>query len=269
MKRKIFSLTILLLASLMLFSSCSDLATENEAAREMTETFIDATLANDLETAYAVMTPGTDKESFSQVFPKIASLFQGAESYTLKQTAWHTNINNGVKTTTFTYSMETDEEKTFIVQSSLTEGYEGLYWINFNDTEWVTNKAESFSPLNIALIIYSVASIAFCVWMLVDCIRRKITKKPLWIILNLIGINLALTISPERMNFNWSIGLFLKISGVTPNIYQNLLTISVLLPVGAIIYFFIRKRIATKPMQNTVVEGEAKDITPTDETTAN
>ena len=85
-------------------------------------------------------------------------------------------------------------------------------------------------------------------------------KKPLWIILILLGINLSLTISPERMNFNWTIGLFLKLSGVNANIYQNLLIISVLIPVGAIIYFFIRKHIAVKPTNNTVIETTATEI---------
>ena len=260
MKRKIFSLLILLCTALLLFSSCSDLSTENEAAREMTENFLDAVLANDLETAYSVMAKETDKNGFSQVFPRMVSLFQNPESYTLKQTGWNVSINNGIKTTVVTYTMETDAEKIFIVRSSLTEGYEGLYRIDFNDTEWITKKEDSFSALNIVLIVYSIAAIAFCVWMLVDCIRRKITKKPLWIILILLGINLSLTISPERMNFNWTIGLFLKLSGVNANIYQNLLTISVLIPVGAIIYFFIRKRITVKPTTNTVIETTATEI---------
>ncbi len=265
MKRKLFSLIALLFAALMLFSSCADLATENEHARELTETFLDAAFANDLEAAYAVMTPETDKESFSQVFPKIASLFESAESYTLKQTGWYTTLKNGVQTTTMTYSAETNEEKIFIVQSSLTEGYEGLTWINFNDTEWVTKKAASFAPLNIGLIVFSVLAIAFSVWMLIDCIKRKIAKKPLWIILILLGVNLSLTLSAEKINFNWAIGLFCKLSGVNANIYQNLLTISVLIPVGAIVYFIVRKHITKKEPQNNVIETEVKEIDTTPE----
>jgi hypothetical protein len=145
------------------------------------------------------------------------------------------------------------------------EGYEGIYLINFKDTEWVTNKAETITPFNIALIILSIFEIAFSVWMLVDCIKRKVAKKPLWILLILFGIKLSLTITPERFNFNWSFGLFLQISGVYGDIYQNLITASLLLPIGAVVYFIVRKHITKKEPKNNVIEGEAKEIESTPE----
>ena len=264
MKHRLFSLIALLFAALLLFSSCG-LVTENEDARELTEAFLDAVFANDSEAAYAVIAPGTNQDGFSQVFPKMVSLFEGAESYTLKQTGWHTSLNDGVQQSTMTYALTTNEENVFVVQSTFVEGYEGIYLINLKDTKWVTQKAKTLTPLNIGLIILSVLAIAFSVWMLVDCIKRKVPKKPLWILLILLGVNLSLTIMPERINFNWAIGLFLKLSGVNADIYQNLLTISALLPIGAIVYFIVRKHITKKEPKNNVIEGEAKEIESTPE----
>ena len=66
--------------------------------------------------------------------------------------------------------------------------------------------------------------------------------------------------TPERLNFRWAIGLFLKLSGVTANIDQNSLAVGILIPVGAIIYFFIRKRITKKEPQPNVIEGTAVEI---------
>ena len=260
MKQKLFSAFILLFAALLLFSSCSNIPQENETARELTEQFIDAVIANNPDAAYAVLAKETDPESFSQVFPQIVGFFDGVESYTLEQTGWHTALNNGIQTTTMTYSVETDHEKVLIVKSTFVEGYDGLYRINFNDTGWIFAKISDLSPLNIGLIIFSIVAIAFSVWMLVDCIKRKVNKKPLWIILILLGINLTLTMTPELLNFRWAIGLFLKLSGVTANIDQNSLAVGILIPVGAIIYFFIRKRITKKETQPNVIEGTAVEI---------
>ncbi len=268
MKRRLFSLIALLFATLMLFTSCGNLMQENEDVRKMTESFLDATIANDAEAAYAVLTEISDKESFSQVFPQIVSLFDGVESYTLKQTGWYTSLDNGVQTTTMTYSVETNEETVFIVKSTVKDGFDDLYLISFNDTKWVTTKGEELMPLNIGLIIVSVAAMAFSIWMLVDCIKRKVSKKPLWIILILLGIKFSLTFTHQNMKFNWATGLFLHLSGVNADIYANTVTISLLIPVGAIVYFIIRKRITKKESAPTVIEGEAKEITTSEETTS-
>ena len=260
MKRKLFSAILLLFAALLLFSACNNIPQETEKARELTEQFIDAVIANDPDTAYAVLTKEADPERFSQVFPQMVALFDGTENYTIKQNGWHTSLNNGVQTTTMTYALETDKEKVLIIQSTLVEGYEGLYRINFSDTEWVTTKSKELMPLNAALIVFSLAAMAFSIWMLVDCIKRKVSKKPLWIILILLGIKLTLTMTPQNFKFNWAMGLFLKLSGVNADIYSNVLTITCLIPIGAIIYFFVRKRITKKDPPPSVIEGTAVEI---------
>lgn len=265
MKRNLFSAFILLFAALLLFSSCSNIPKENETARELTKQFLDAVIANNPDAAYAVMVKELELENFSQVFPQIVTLFDGAKSYTIKQTGWHTTLNRGIRTTTMTYSVKTDHEKVLIFKSTFVEGYEGLYHINLTDTEWVATTGKEMLPLNIALISFSLVAMAFSVWMLIDCIKRKVSKKPLWIILILFGIKLTLTMTPQNFKLNWAVGLFLKLSGVNADIYKNALTISCLIPVGAIIYFFIRKRITKKEPQPSVIEGVAKEIGSTSE----
>ena len=261
MKHKLISLIALLFAALLLFSSCGDIASENKELRTLTDAFMEALLANDAETAYGIMNQKNDKEMFVQNFSEISEFFNGVTSYTLAQTGLHTSIQNGTQTTTVTYSMKTNDEKTYILQAAAIKGEEGLTGIKFQSTDWVMKKSESLSTLRIALLVYSLASAAFCIWMLVDCFKRKLSKKPLWILLILAGIKFAVRFTQAGANIHFSLGIFFSLSGVSTNVTQGLVTATIILPVGAIVYFFLRKRLTKKAVSDeNVIEGEAKEI---------
>jgi hypothetical protein len=87
---------------------------------------------------------------------------------------------------------------------------------------------------------------AFTVWMLVDAIRRKMTKKALWIILILLSLSLSFTTGPNTVNNSFMVTLFLTPSSYQAVIPNETLTLTVVLPLGSLIYFFLRKKLTAQ-----------------------
>ena len=266
------ALVVLLLAVLLLpiLSGCESMLIDNGLHRSECEAFVNALMANDYPAAQAVAPTilTNDKKS---VFDTCRKSFEGATSYELTQTGWNINTTNGVTTRTAAYQIELDTGKICQLTLQTTENVEGIAYINFRDSSEFIESTKNVGTVNIVLLAISIVVMAFTVWMLVDAIRRKMTKKALWIILILLSLSLSFTTGPASVNNSFMVTLFLTPSSYQAVIPNETLTLTVVLPIGSLIYFFLRKKLTAQyeaKMALAAAAAEAATAAATAATTA-
>lgn len=255
---KIKSLVALLMIaclSAILLCGCSkSLVGNTDLAKEQTTSFIDNVLAKKYDDAYALIDNAGSREAFKTVTDYMDSELEGVSSYELKVISWNTTLKDGITTTTVGFEMKTDTGKRFEVSTVLMSNIEGIAGFHIKP---VPEIVDTVSVLKIPLIIISVAVVAFQVWMLVDCIRNKTKLKILWIIIILISIRLSLSLGAGELNFMPSIFLGLSLSGVA--VTGATFSVQVTMPIGAIIYLIMRKKLHTPVAPPTAPEQTVTD----------
>lgn len=253
---------IIIACTVSVFSSCGD-TEKNDQAKSLTEQFVNSVVADDADAAFSLMTPGVDKTEFDSFFVIIRGYFEGAKDYELNQTGWNVNINNGVSSYRVTFTVNTDNGAEIEVETTIVEGYENIYHIHFTPIKSSDSALPILFPFQMGALALSLAEIAFCIWMIVDCAKRNIKKKALWIILILVGVSVGLSVG-QGIHFDWLIGLVIGGSSVTTS--GGLVSFEVMIPVGAIIYFILRKKMTTPTSVSDAQNNAAIDATSVDST---
>ena len=143
---------------------------------------------------------------------------------------------------------------TFYIVGIEADGYERLYSFHvttedaldptFSGTLMTLADA---NPFQWAMIGFSAICLLFSVIMLIDCAKRRIKRKPLWILLILIGmLTLSLSYAEGQLNFNGNIGVFLFSYSYLKLFTTGAWTFRLVLPVGSILYLIFRKRLTVK-----------------------
>ena len=118
--------------------------------------------------------------------------------------------------------------------------------------------------IRIVLWVFSGLAIAFTVWMLVDCLRRKMKYKVLWAIIIFFGIAFTVTVG-ETSNLSFNMGLFFQTSSIDADPALVSVVTKLVIPVGAILYLCLRKKFTINP--NTPAGPEGMETVETAETT--
>ena len=239
-------LVVLLTILLVCFSSCGiiedslmALVEENSVVqKELCQNVIDSFISDG-----KITTPflaDASEEVISEIESEMAVVFNGVSTYELKALNWNSNLMNGYLTETVTFQIitDTDHIATIIVATDETDQMIGF---TVNDVTDFTRSQKKFDIINIVLKIISLLFIAFSVWMIVDCTKRNIKLKPLGIIIILAGVLLSVTLSNEKFNFHLTLGIILTLSGINTNAIYETINTDILIPVGSIVYFFVRK----------------------------
>lgn len=241
-RSKAFALltTVLIIISLVsLLSGCGS-TEKNSEAKLLTEKFIDAIIDNDPDAAYSLMTAGVSRSDFDTFFVQLRNMFDGINTYELKQTGWNASINNGVSSYKATFEMKADNGAKIQVETSLIEGYENIAHIYFTPIKVSSSDLPMLLPFKLGALLLSAAVLGFTVWMIVDCAKRNVYKKALWIILILVGISVSLSIG-NGFHINWLVGL--AIGGSSVKASAGVVTFKLMVPIGAIVYFAMRKKL--------------------------
>ena len=145
----------------------------------------------------------------------------------------------------------------------LCDGDEGLfrYSVSYPRDLEATGGITSMGGANIfqwILLILSALGIALVVLMVLDCAKRQLNAKALWIIVIALGhLKAYVNTVEEELDFGWNIGALLPYSRLI--LYDNgMFDFLVVLPVGALVYFFLRKWLTAKyqaPMQTSSQES--------------
>ena len=229
---------------------------ENTDVRLQTEAMLDAMIANDPSSAYVLTPEGafTEKD-FTEAFGDLRQMLGNSDSYELhllytQVNTSYTNTGNS-KHIRATYDMKCDAGR-FIVDVATDENLEIItfYITPYEKTDYyLTGTLNTMHEANAAqwvFILLNVLVLGFTVFAIVDCCRQKIRKKALWILLLVFGfITVGFTLSATAMRINFNLGW---LSAYTALILygSGAMVIRFMLPVGAIVYFIVRKSLLGK-----------------------
>ena len=248
-KLKRISVLILAIIFALALASCGALETERgNEIKAKCEAMVEALIAGDENAAYAIFPKEMDRNEFGKSFPKLKSYVEGVETFELTQTGWHTGMENGVSYYKATFNMSTNKGN-FTIEAMEVEGYDGIYnfrIINNNEYENYTGtitKMQGASPFQWGLIVFSALCLGFVVWMLVDCIKRKMKYKVLWIFLILCGAFVfTVNLGQNGTNFNATIAVMLFSYSYLQVYASGAAILKLTLPAGAVAYLIARKK---------------------------
>ncbi|MBQ3153598.1 MAG: hypothetical protein IJB88_00040 [Clostridia bacterium] len=257
---KIFAVFLCLLFVLTALGGCDkklpegiDLAETKKSCKAM----LDALIMDDKEAAEALMSETVDPADFDSFYDILVRYFKDNGPYTLKVLDVSQEEHQGNVYVNVTYEAKLSDGHAYIVTCAVTEEEEGLAGIQIQEN--LIN--DTPLGLRIAFLVGSLLMIALTVWMVIDCIIRKPDGMGLWIVLMLCTVKLSFAASFGETSFEWGIGLVLSLSTVGTGSYSSVINLA--LPVGAIVYFFLRKRLPSKknvPQPSDTIEGTCTEL---------
>lgn len=247
---RFFVFAALLLCAALLLSSCAKYSEKNDEVEALGRELIDHIIEDDFDSAFALVSGVSDEDTFRDVYENIRQALDGSREYTLKMNGWQSKTTGGITTHVASFEMTTDNGSSFQVDFGVREGVEGLY--TFYITPISSSKLSRVAVVVFDVIIKAVSLgiIAFVIWMLIDCINRKIKLKAVWIIVLLLGISISLAISGSDISFGGFLGIMISTSDISMK--YGVLRIKLLIPVGALVYFFLRKKLPSPNTRNPV-----------------
>lgn len=235
-------LVIFCIAMLVSLSSCSaDMKIGDNT--ELGEQFLNSVINDDYDTAYDLVKQSVSNEDFSSYWSSVRSIVEGSRSYEIEQIGWNINTQNSVTSNTTAYKVYFDNGKIVLFRVVTVDDIDGIAGVHCSDiTDFITT-TDAFVPIvNVVLTVISLLAIAFSVWMLVDCIRRKVKLKVLWLILIFLGLSFSVTVG-QKISFNFMLGLMLQFSTILADPAIVAVKTTIVVPAGAILYFCLRKKL--------------------------
>ena len=266
MNKRIIGFILLAVTLAVMTVSCANLSEEKAIElRSKAEAVVECLKTSNYNKAYSYMDEEYIPESeFKRVFPDMLKYLGAFTEYKVTgPTGVRTGISNGISYAQATYLVDTDGKDFYLVVGTVEERTKlSTFRVTLKEDADVASGRISGniigdSPLQIVVIAIGLASFGFSVWMLVDCIRKNIKKKPLWIVIIIFGqLTLGFTASGGGVNFNFNLGFILSLS--TLAISESLTVLKLILPLGAVIYRIRRGRLII----NNDPEKEYSQLTP-------
>lgn len=259
----LFALTVIMLLSCV---SCSSFVQmfDNEEIRTYTETMLDSILADDFDGAYAVINDICTEDEFVSTFNQINNALSDVQTYELSLLSINKNSNmtNGevVNSIAASYKMTTNLD-TYIVDVQTISTYDKLssfYITPYEETDYyytgTINNMKNATVMQWIMLLLNLVAIGITVFALVDCCRKKIKLKALWIIIIILGmVTVGVTFGASVLRFNFNIAWLFAYSAYI--IYGGgTVVFRLMIPVGSIIYFALRKLLIKKTV--SVPENE-------------
>ena len=233
------------LACSLLLSGCNFLFNTQEAEK-LCDEFVGYVIDNDKTKAYGMMKHFCTVQEFNVVWDPMRETLENSKTYTLERTGYRYQMENGEEYEYVFFELITDDEK--ICQLYLVMETDGttIAGFHFLDSTTFAKDTAYFPYVNIALLVLSLAMLAFVIWMLVDCIRRNIKLKWLWILILLWSSSLTLLLGDEVFDIRFGINLLFPYNSLQAIRTQLAAQIRISLPFGAILYFILRKILPPK-----------------------
>lgn len=272
--KRLIAILSLLLIPLIFLTSCGETVPESKPLRELTDRMIVAMKTGDSEEAFSLVWAACTEEEFQTFYEQFVPTFSEIDEYELYVHSTSEEKQEGRFYETTQYLLLSDE-KQLVISASMEKGTEALsgFLIGEPDTNLKTYIVTSgtLTTLNkttgwqwVALVA-SLLEIAFILWMTIDCILRKIDGKFLWLSVILLGI-FSLSFSFGDGSFDWAFNVSFMF-GYTALIehIDALVSLRVMLPLGALVYFFLRKRMKAPAKTQAPVQKTYKSYIPDDE----
>ena len=242
---KLTALLCLLLLALTLVSCTPDADIGSNTS--LSGQFMDHVMANDFDSAFGMVKATVTDTDFRPYWQTMQTAIRGAETYEMEQIGWKVNRSNGVTTRTTAYQVYLDNDRIILLRTVTRDGIEGIAGIHFSDITEFIRSTDTYVPvLQAVVLVFSLLCMAFTVWMLVDCLRRKMKYKVVWAILIFFGLCFTFTVG-ETSNFSFNLGLFFQTSSIEADPGLLAVVTKLVIPVGAILYLCLRKKFTAEP----------------------
>lgn len=247
---------------------------EETGADQLTRQFINGLFADDLALSHAAMVQEVTLPMMQEAFAPMRGLLPAdADGYELTPTHWSMQTDNGLTRHTFQFLL-TASDRQYIVEAQLLQGRPGLHNIHLQEIDPVAAPQPAASQGSSALwdalsLLLSIAAFALLVWALVDCLKRNLRRRWLWLLLILFGsVLLSIVAANARLHFGFRMGLFLSMSQIA--LSANGFGAKLIVPVGAIAYLILRHRITQPDAHSGFAEAFAPaEAAPTSESGGN
>ena len=123
--------SLLVLLCLLSTTACTQITEDVDLSREFGEAFLDAILADDPDTAFALIEHIATREEFESLWSHLRQFFEEASSYELKFTGWKSKLSNQIKTTQVAFQITTDNGKTCQMTVVTQTGIDGVAGVQF------------------------------------------------------------------------------------------------------------------------------------------
>lgn len=210
------------------------------------------------------------EEISEESIKELNSVFGDEKEYELRAVGWYENTTNGVSTKEVTFKLTVPGGRIASIETLTDPNTGELLDINVNDVTDFASKEGTFKLINAILKIISLLFVAFAAWMLIDCVKRNLKLKPLWIFIILAGLLITVSSAREHFSANVGVGVILSLSDLEFSLLEERIDFNILLPVGAVVYLFARKRLPLKPDENVEQTIDVEELLSddTDETKA-
>ena len=256
---KIVTILLCLLLLALTLSACDPDTSRLEAGSALALEFMEYVMANDYDSAYAMVKETVTDEDFRAYWTDIQAVTEGATTYEITLADWDTDTFNGVTDSTVSERVTLDNGRIVLLRVMTRDGIEGIAGIRFSDVTDFLQKFEPVVPkISIALQILHFVFLGFTLWMFVDCLRRKLKYKLVWLILILVTVCLTITVG-ETSDLAFQVSFWFGRGMMsTVDIELGLIAVvtKLVIPVGALLYLCLRKYfIVEKP----TAEAETPD----------
>ena len=240
-------LLCVLLALPLVFAGCSADGDEPDA-KEFATDFVEAVIADDFDLAYSMCSHMCTRNELWGLWLQVRTVLWNTSSYTIYRISQDTQVNSDGTMRSSIFEIKTEEGKTCYLQVVTTPDSDKVQGISFQDSTAFFEETSYVLYVNIGLILYCLLCLALIIWMIVDCAKRPLRAKAAWILLILVGGMVSLSFNIESfVDFHIAGGLFLPISLIVREGLSQALTITLRVPIGAIVYLCIRKRVTKTP----------------------
>lgn len=246
----------LLLVIVLMLAGCGEDVFDDTALRADAEVLMAAFLNDDYDGCFAVVENAVSDGELRQIFPAIVEELRDLGEYEMTAVGWNRKITGDRDQKSVNYLVSGEGGKYYLSVTKV-EGIEGLAGFQISAAEADAEPTRQAGPVNWIVTIIGFAVLGFVIWMVVDCVRRKMKRKWLWIPLVLLGsVVLTLALRDGGMNFRYNIGLYLGVSSLV-NYQAGGFMLKLYIPLGAIVYFMKRKQLtaAEEPVQE-ISNGE-------------
>ena len=244
----------------LLLTGCSGVseAIDDASIRPLAQALLDSFVADDLAGCRALLDENVSDEQLEAYFSAIHLELKDLGPYEMTAVSWNRNITDEEDLTSIRYLIEAENMKLYLMVSMFT-GSDRLSGFKLEDAENTAEPTLPMGPVHWIFLAVGAAVLGFVIWMFVDCARRKMKRKWLWLPLILLGaLVLTLVCKNGGINFNFRIGLYLGLTNLTTFVRGGF-RVMLYVPLGAIVYFFQRKALTIRTESENVLEAAACD----------
>lgn len=265
-KSRLPALTLVLLLLLFSLTACQADGDVGDNI-ELSEQFMAHVMADDYDAAFAMVKATVSDEDFRTYWEGIQAAIEGTETYEMESIGRTVTTSRDITTRVTEFEITTDTGRTVYLKTVTRTDYEGIAGIQFIDvTDTVESSAAYLPTVTVILYILSGISICFVALMFVDCLRRKMKYKVVWVLIILFSMSMAISWGGNA-GVSFSMGLSFVPFTIGAVLSRNAVVMVLNIPVGAISYLCLRKKffaLSGKQGKDSLVEEQPEEA-PTEE----